>query len=334
MLNSKDVFLIAEIGGNHEGDIKKARDLMHLAIDSGADAIKFQVYTGNTLVNMYEDPSRVAHFDSFALKDSDYITLAEECRECGADFNASIWNERQIHALDPYLSFYKIGSGDLTAFPLIKTIVSKKKPIVLSTGLSNLNEIKRVIKFIYSLSDLYKQRDMLVIMQCTSMYPIPDKDTNLNVIKVFCDQFPHLIGYSDHTQGSAAVRYALALGAKIIEVHFTDEREGKEFRDHKVSFTPSELREFKKESGYILEMLGDGVKRPMLSEIESGHTVSFRRALYARRDIKAGEIIYEKDIVALRPMHGLCASEIDKIIGKRLLCDLKELSRLDLNFFE
>ena len=125
-----DVFVIAEIGGNHEGSIDEARKLMHLAIDAGADSVKFQVYTGDTLVNIKEDPTRVKHFDRFALTDQDYIALAEECIELGADFNASIWNERQINLLDPYMSFYKIGSGDLTAYPLLKCIVKKKKPIV------------------------------------------------------------------------------------------------------------------------------------------------------------------------------------------------------------
>ena len=175
---------------------------------------------------------------------------------------------------------------------------------------------------------------MLSIMQCTSMYPIPDEDANLNVIKSLQNEFPYSIGYSDHTEGVLAVHYAAALGAKVIEVHFTDDREGKEFRDHKVSFTPDELQSFKAKTKDIVSLLGDGNKRPMKSEIESGHRVSFRRALYPSRDIGYGEIIKESDLVALRPMHGICASNLNEIIGKKACKPIPKLSPLDFDFFE
>lgn len=329
-----DVFVIAEIGGNHEGDIDKARKLMHLAIDAGADSVKFQVYTGDTLVNINEDPDRVKHFNRFALTDEDYISLATECIALGADFNASIWNERQINLLDPYMTFYKIGSGDLTAYPLLKAVVLKKKPIVLSTGLSSFDEIHETIRYICSLDEIYLNKSMLSIMQCTSMYPIPNEDANLNVIRTLQNEFPYSIGYSDHTEGVSAVHYAVALGAKVIEVHFTDDREGKEFRDHKVSFTPDELQSFKAKTKDIVSLLGDGEKRPMKSEVESGHRVSFRRALYPLRDICSGETIKESDLVALRPMHGICASKLNEIVGKKTCKPIPKLSPLNFDFFE
>jgi len=329
-----NVFVIAEIGGNHEGDIIKARNLMHLAIDAGADSVKFQVYSGETLVNGSEDPDRVKHFDRFALTDEEYISLATECIALGADFSASIWNERQIDLLDPYLTFYKIGSGDLTAYPLLKAVTLKKKPIVLSTGLSNLEEIRHSVSYICGLDESYLDDGMLTILQCTSMYPIPDEDANLNVIRTLQKEFDCQIGYSDHTEGVSAVRHAVALGAKVIEVHFTDDRQGKEFRDHKVSFTPSELKSFKASTNEIVNLLGDGEKRPMRSEIESGHIVSFRRALYPSRDISSGEIIKESDLVALRPMHGVCASKIGDVVGRIARKDISKLSPLDFELFE
>jgi N-acetylneuraminate synthase/N,N'-diacetyllegionaminate synthase len=329
-----NVFVIAEIGGNHEGDIDKARKLMRLAIDAGADSVKFQVYTGDTLVNIREDPDRVKHFDRFSLADEDYIALATECIALGADFNASIWNERQINLLDPYMSFYKIGSGDLTAYPLLKAIALKKKPIVLSTGLSNFDEIRQTIKYICSLDEVYLNKSMISILQCTSMYPIPDEDANLNVIRSLQTEFPYSIGYSDHTEGVSAAQYAVALGAKIIEVHFTDDREGKEFRDHKVSFTPDELRSFKTDIKSIITLLGDGKKRPMQSEIDSGHRISFRRGLYPAHDIHVGDKIKESDLLALRPMHGVCSSNLNAIVGKTACRDILKLSVLDVNDFE
>jgi N,N'-diacetyllegionaminate synthase len=328
------VFVIAEIGGNHEGDIEKARRLMHLAIESGADSIKFQVYSGDTLVNIKEDPERVAHFNRFSLSDMEYIELAKECISLGADFNASIWNERQIDLLNPYMSFYKIGSGDLTAYPLIKVIVSKKKPIVLSTGLSTMEEISSTIDFICSLDSMYKSEQMISILQCTSMYPIPNEDANLNVIRTLQETFSYPIGYSDHTEGVKAAQFAIALGAKIIEVHFTDDRRGKDFRDHKVSFTPDELKELKSNSNFIRLLLGDGCKQPMHSEIESDHITSFRRALYPACDIKKGQIIKESDLIALRPMHGISANNLMNVAGKIARVDIPHLSVLDFTFFK
>jgi len=334
MIKSDGVFVIAEIGGNHEGDFNQARKLMHLAIDAGADAVKFQVYSGDTLVNMEEDPARVIHFDRYALSDDEYIRLAKECISLGADFNASIWNERQIELLNPYMSFYKVGSGDLTAYPLLKIIVKKKKPIVLSTGLATMGDISKTIDFICSLDSTYKKTGMISILQCTSMYPIPDEDANLNVIRTLQNEFSYPIGYSDHTEGVTAVNMAMTLGAKIIEVHFTDNREGKVFRDHKVSFTPNELKEIKRISRNMTLLLGDGYKRPMASEIQNGHVSSFRRALYPARNISKGEVIQESYLVALRPMHGISADSLENIIGKIALVDLPYLSVLKLDYFK
>jgi len=333
-MKTEEVFIIAEIGGNHEGDINKARELMHLAIESGADSIKFQVYSGDTLVNIKEDPKRVRHFDRFSFTDVQYINLAKECISLGADFNASIWNERQIDLLDPFLSFYKIGSGDLTAFSLIKKIVAKNKPIVISTGLSTIKEISNTVDYICSLNKVYKSSKMISILQCTSMYPIPDEDANLNVIRTLQEAFSYSIGYSDHTEGVKAAQLAIALGADILELHFTDDRNNKDFRDHQVSFTPDELKEIKSNSKFIRQLLGDGVKRPMQSEINSDHLTSFRRALYPACNIKKGQIIKESDLIALRPMHGIPADKLISVVGRTAKIDISKLSVLDVNFFK
>lgn len=323
-----EVFVIAEIGGNHEGSLEVAKDYVHLAASAGADSIKFQIYSGDTLVNVREDPDRVRHFDRFALKDKDYIELAELCVRLDVDFNASIWNERQIDLMDPYLSFYKIGSGDLTAYPLIKKIASKKKPIVISTGLADWNEVMETLNYVESLDSIYKQRNMVTILQCTSMYPIPNRDANLSVIKELISKTNHKIGYSDHTTGNIAVETAVALGAEVLEVHFTDSRADKEFRDHLVSFTPDELKTLKENTIIIRELLGDGVKRPMTSEIETDHVTSFRRALYPKKEIYKDQVVTEDDLVALRPMHGLDANKLEKCVGKRANKDLQRLQVL------
>jgi len=333
IIDNDKIYIIAEIGGNHEGDFEKARSLMKQAIDSGADSVKFQVYSGRSLVNIKEDPDRVNHFNRFALKDEEYVALAKECRELGADFNASIWNEEHVELLDEYLTFYKIGSGDLTAYPLLKAIIKKRKPIVLSTGLSTLNEIDETVGYICSVDSLYRQRDMLSILQCTSMYPIPDSDANLRVINTLQDRYSYDIVYSDHTIGGTAVEVAVALGAKIIEVHFTDSREGKEFRDHKVSFTPDEVKQIRKKVTTIHTLLGDGLKRPMESEIENGHVLSFRRGLYPKRNIAAGERVQDDDFIALRPQHGVPANQLGLITGKVANRNIEELSVISIDDF-
>ena len=136
-IHEDKVKLIAEIGGNHEGDFSYAKELVNLAAEANVDVIKFQIYSGETLVNKDIDIDRKKHFDKFTFTNEQYVELAEKCQSLGIDFNASIWNKEQIDFFDDYLSFYKLGSGDLTAFPIIQHLARKGKPIILSTGLSN-----------------------------------------------------------------------------------------------------------------------------------------------------------------------------------------------------
>lgn len=326
--------IIAEIGGNHEGDFEYARRLLQLAATSGADVVKFQIYSGCTLVNGREDPQRAAHFDRFALSTAQYLALAEESRALGVEFNASIWDASQIEVFDPFLRFYKVGSGDLTAYPLLREIARRRKPIMLSTGLATLDEVKQSVAFIRSLDSIYERRDMLSILQCTSMYPIPDTDANLNVVTTLKNTFNCKIGYSDHTEGTYAAEIAVALGAEILELHFTDRKEGRSFRDHLVSFTREEILALRERIRTINEIKGSFEKKPAPSEIENNHLVSFRRGVYPARDIMAGERVEVADFVVLRPNRGIPANEIEKLQGLLAKRDLKVQERLDWNDFD
>ena len=176
------VYIIAEIGGNHEGDFHTAKKLLKQAAESVVDAVKFQIYSPDGLVNRHEDPDRAIHFSKFALKTEEFIELAQECTSYGVDFNASIWDFDQIEKFNDYLKFYKIGSGDLTAYPFLKKISETNKPIILSAGLATFQELKYTIEYLCKCNDIYNQKDMIAILQCTSMYPIPDLEANLNVI--------------------------------------------------------------------------------------------------------------------------------------------------------
>ena len=188
--------LIAEIGGNHEGNFNYAKKLTRQAIKSGVDVIKYQLYTGDGIVNKKISPERNKHFKKFELTKQQHIQLAKMCINAGVQYNASIWDLEMIEWIDKYIKFYKIGSGDLTAYPIIKEFAKRGKPILLSTGLSDLDEIKSTLNFIRKTNSIYKRKNMIAIMQCTSMYPCNDDDVNLNVIDNLKKSFNLNIGYS------------------------------------------------------------------------------------------------------------------------------------------
>jgi|ETN02SMinimDraft_4_1059925.scaffolds.fasta_scaffold31242_2 N-acetylneuraminate synthase/N,N'-diacetyllegionaminate synthase len=326
-------FLIAEIGGNHEGDFEYAQELTQLACESGADAVKFQIYTGDSLVSKVEDSDRNKHFEKFVLKPDQYIALAKQCKKNNVLFTASVWDPSAFEWIDPHIPFYKIGSGDLTAYPILDIITSYGKPIILSTGLSTMKEVEGSVKHIQSKNDIYKDTKNFGLLQCTSMYPISAKEANLNVMLEYKKIFNIAVGYSDHTIGTTAVETAITMGAEIIEFHFTDTREGKSFRDHQVSFTKEEVVQLIEKIKLINSLKGNGKKIPLNSEITSGHIKSFRRGLYFARDMKKGEIITENDIVTLRPNNGIDARDYSKVIGQLLKKNTKKLKKLTFNLF-
>tara|TARA_B100001057_G_scaffold499631_1_gene611045 strand:+ start:67 stop:1071 length:1005 start_codon:yes stop_codon:yes gene_type:complete len=333
MFENDDIYIIAEIGGNHEGNFDKALDLLHQAASAGAQAVKYQIYTGETLVNISEDPDRVKHFDRFALSEAQYEELAIECQSLNVDFCASVWSENLIEKFSNYLPYIKVGSGDLTAYPILTKLAKINKPIILSTGLATSDEVNDAIKHICSVNKSYEKPEMLSILQCTSMYPIPDEDANLSVISTFKNKFKYPVGYSDHTNSTYAAEIAVALGASILELHFTDDKESTSFRDHLVSFNSNDLIKLRKKIKIIKDLMGDGIKRPMNSEIENGHLISFRRALYPIRDISKDEKVSEGDFAALRPENGMSASKINDIIGKKAKRDLKKYEPISISDF-
>lgn len=326
--------LIAEIGGNHEGDFEYAKRLVRLAIESNVDYIKLQAYTGDSIVSKIESKDRNQHFKKFELTLNQYIELGNLISQSGIGFMASIWNFDWVDSLDASIGIYKIGSGDLTNFPLLEYIAKKGKPIILSTGLSFLYEVIQTVTFIQEINPIYKDANYLAVLQCTSMYPIPDADANLSVMKKLKEGTSLTVGYSDHTEGLNALKYAVALGAEILEFHFTDTRENKVFRDHKVSLTKEEVFNLINEIKLIDTLMGNDDKKPLPIEIENGHVISFRRGLYASKDLSKGTILTGNDISALRPCVGIDAREYRSVVGKKLMVDLKEFEKLEWKFLE
>jgi len=323
--------LIAEIGGNHEGDFEYAKKLTRLATESEADYIKFQIYTGDSLVNPKVSPTRNTHFKKFELLPEHHIELAEICLSQGKGYITSIWDIDAFKWIDQYLRIYKIGSGDLTAYPFLEKVGRSGKPVILSTGLAEWKEILDSIDYLISINPVYKNKEMLALLQCTSMYPIPSSDANLNVIDVF-KKTGYVVGYSDHTEGVSALETAYALGAEILEFHFTDTRKNKSFRDHKVSLTKNEVKELCEKITLIKTLKGKSEKLPL--EVESENIISFRRAIYPKRDIAKGAIVKSDDLTVLRPNKGIDARYFDKLIGKKTKIDLFKNQILDWKHFE
>lgn len=321
-------FLIAEIGGNHEGSFDSAIALCKQAIDSGADCIKFQIYSGDKLVSSVESPSRNQHFKNFELSKKQHLYLAQMCIEAGVYYNASVWDLEAFEWIDPFLNFYKIGSGDLTAWPIIRSLAMRGKPILLSTGLATLTEVKQTVEFIRSINDLYCDANNLCVLQCTSMYPIPSHEANLRVMDVFRETFDTSVGYSDHTVGVSALEVAACMGAEVLEFHFTDMAHGRTFRDHEVSLTAEQVGALKIKLREISALRGSHIKEPQASELSEGHVVSFRRGVYPNRDLTAGEIISERDLILLRPSLGTDPREFDEVVGSVALRDIKRHSAL------
>lgn len=326
--------LIAEIGGNHEGDFEYAKKLAQLAIESDVDYVKFQIYTGDTLVSQVESPQRNQHFKKFELTQSNHIELANMVIDAGLKYTSSVWDLDAMSWIDPYISLYKVGSGDLTAYPVLKATAKIGKPIIMSTGLSHEEEVIDAVRYIQECSSLYKNPNMLAVLQCTSMYPIPPSDANLHVMQSLKDKLGLTIGYSDHTEGSKALQYAVAMGAEVLEFHFTDSREGKVFRDHKVSLTVPEIRDLINEINLIYQLQGNSIKKPTKIEIENGHVESFRRACYPSRDIKKGEQLSHDNLTVLRPLAGIDAREYENLIGKTAITDIMKFVKLDSSKFK
>jgi len=315
--------LIAEIGGNHEGDFDYAERLVKLACQTPADMIKFQVYSGDTLVSEVEDPDRNRHFKRFELRRDQHETLIAMIHNAGKQYLCSVWDPAALDWVDPHVSMYKVGSGDLTAYPMLRKLAATSKPILLSTGLATLQEVQDSVEYLRNLNSFYERSEAITLLQCTSMYPIADTDAHLRVMDLLKTTFPGVnVGYSDHTIGIRALQVAALRGAHVLEFHFTDRREGQTFRDHAVSLLPEEVYQLHESIRSDLAFLGVAQKQPLQIEIENDHVISFRRAVYPSRDIQSGELLGDHNLTVLRPNRGIDAREYDQLMGRTAKIDL------------
>ncbi len=326
------VYFIADIAANHDGDINRAKDLIYLAAEAGADAAKFQHFKAETIVSDYgfkslgNQQSHQAEWKKsvFEVYKSASVSLdwtkeiTDTCKKAGITFFTSPYSKELVDAIDPYVPAYKIGSGDVTWIEIVEYIASKGKPYIIASGASTLEDVKRAVDAGLALNS------KICLMQCNTNYTASlenFKFINLNVLKTYKKIYPNIIlGLSDHTPGHATVLGAVTLGAKMIEKHFTDDikRDGP---DHKFSMDLNTWREMVDRTRELENSIGKTEKKIEQNELET--VVLQRRSIRLALNLKSGSKIQFKDLEVLRPCpsDGLPPYEIKNIIGKKLLKD-------------
>ena len=328
-------FFIADIAANHDGNLNKAIDLIHLCAENGADAAKFQHFKADTIVSdlgFKKLKSKKSHQSTWkknvyeVYKDASINLewtkkLKKACDECGIVFFTSPYDLDLVDYVNKYVPAYKIGSGDITYLEIIEKIASKKKPVILATGASTLKDVDRAIKVIL------KKNSDICLMQCNTNYTAEIKNfnyINLNVLKTFAKKYPKIIlGLSDHTIGHATVLGAIALGARMVEKHFTDKND-REGPDHKFSMNPTSWKEMIERSRELENSLGSGEK--IIEKNENETVILQRRAIRTKTKLPKGLKLKSADLICLRPCpsNGILPFELKKIVGKTLKKDIEK----------
>jgi len=312
---ASDVLVVAEIGNNHEGDVGLAEELVCRAAAAGAQAVKFQTIRPELMVSS-ADTARLAQLRRFALSDADFERLADVARRQGIMFISTPFHLDAVASLDPLVPAFKVASGDIDFLPLLDKIAATGKPVLLSTGASDITVVARSTEFLAQAWRKHKKRGDLVLLHCVVSYPTPAASANLNAISAL-KQLSPWVGYSDHTMGIEAAVLSVALGARVVEKHFTIDKNHSDFRDHKLSADPAELAELVRCVREATAMLGDGVKRVL--DCEQATVGAVRRAIAAARDLAEGSEIGLADLVWLRPRgKGLAPGSEALLVGRRL----------------
>ncbi len=327
-------YFVADIAANHDGDLERAKALIHLAAKAGANAAKFQNFKAPKIVSdhgfkslgrqaSHQQAWKKSVFEVYAdaaIPDDWTKTLREECDRAGIDYSTSPYDFEAVDHAAPHVSFFKIGSGDLTWPGIHLHMAQKGKPVFLATGASGMGEVEAAVE------TLRASCPDLVLMQCNTNYTGSVENfrhVNLRVLEAFARRWPELVlGFSDHTPGHAAVLGAVALGARVIEKHFTDDT-SREGPDHAFSLTPASWKDMVDRTRELEAALGDGIKRVEDNERET--VVLQRRVLRATRRLEAGRLLQAEDIEPLRPAppDGFAPSELQRLLGKRLALSIE-----------
>ena len=317
-----EVAIVAEIGVNHEGNVDTASRLIRLAAEAGADAVKFQSYSPERFVTT-NDTERYSRVKAFCLSQQEHEQLALEASSLGVQFFSTAVTEDMVQFLSDLCGVIKIASGDLTFKPVIVESAQTGKPLILSTGLGTVEEIDRSVGWIedtIGASDDLRER--LILLHCVSSYPTPLDQVNTLSIPYLVERYGVRVGYSHHALEIEPCLAAVTLGACVIETHFTDQKNDREFRDHALSLEPDQLADLVSSISAIQASLGSPVKERQECELPNLDLV--RKGIIAARDLSPGTVVSNDDVMYARPATEFSADEISDVIGKTLIVKLKK----------
>lgn len=334
--NYNPCFIIAEAGVNHNGNIHLAHQLIDNAVAAGADAVKFQAYTTEAVITAKaakaryqvettgEADSQYAMLKALELSAEQQKELKAHCDQSGIIYLCTPYDDASLDLLDQMgVAAIKIASTDTTNVPFLRKIAGKGRPVLLSTGMSTLGEVEQAMAALQN----HGLTDKVVILHCTAEYPAPVNELNLRAIPTLQQAFQCPVGFSDHTPGVGASPWAVALGACVVEKHFTMDR-GLPGPDHRASLVPGELAALVDQTRSAEAALGDGVKRPMPSELLNKQMM--QKSLVAARSINEGQLIGPGDLTCKRPATGLPPIWFDRIVGKRARRFISADQQLDI----
>jgi N,N'-diacetyllegionaminate synthase len=329
------VLIIAEAGVNHNGSVSMAVELVELASSCGADAVKFQSFRADKLAAPGTEKAEYQKrqtgagdqfemLKSLEMSDAMHRHSLRRCQELGIEFMSTPFDEESLEYLVGLgMAKIKVPSGEITNLPFLREVARKDLPVILSTGMAGLEEVRVAVETISSerrrsgfTGDL---RKMLTLLHCTSNYPARSADVNLRAMTTLSREFGVPVGYSDHTLGTEISVAAVALGASVIEKHITLDK-ALPGPDHKASLSPAELAELVRQIRSVESALGTGVKEPVPAEIPVRELV--RRSVTLARDMARGETLQAADLVLLRPGTGIPPADLDKVPGRRLARDM------------
>lgn len=329
-MNNK-VLIIAEAGVNHNGSIELAKQLIDKAVEAGVDYIKFQTFKSEKLVtknarqaeyqehNIGEKESQYAMLKHLELSEEDHHILIDYCNKKGIKFLSTAFDSESIELLHSLnIGLWKIPSGEITNYPYLKKISHFHENVILSTGMCDLSDIKAALSV---LIDGGINKEQITILHCNTEYPTPYKDVNLKAMLEIRDTFGVKVGYSDHTQGIEVPIAAVALGAEVIEKHFTLDKTMKG-PDHKASLDPHELKAMVTAIRHIEKALGTGKK--IITESEQKNINVARKSIVAARNIKKGELLTEENLTVKRPGDGISPMRWNEVLGTIAVKDFQE----------
>ncbi|EOC7445300.1 N-acetylneuraminate synthase [Campylobacter upsaliensis] len=325
----KKVLIIAEAGVNHNGDINLAKKLIEQAAKAGADVVKFQTFKANSCVSVSakkakyqlettaKEESQLEMIQKLELSYESHFELMKHCKKHGIAFLSTPFDLESVEFLRGLdLPYFKIPSGEITNLPYLKAVAKCKKKVLLSTGMANLGEIEAALEILRK-----NGTKNITLLHCNTEYPTPFEDVNLNALKTLKEAFKLEVGYSDHTEGIVASLGAVALGAVVIEKHFTLDKT-MEGPDHRASLEFEELKALCKGIRELEKALGSGIKKA--SKSEAKNKIIARKSLVAKREIQKGEKFSEQNLTTKRPGSGISAMRYEEYLGKRALKTYKK----------